>query len=260
VSEDWRNGPGGSEPSGRRLSRWWSGRTSWLAAGCGAGSIVLAASLVAFVDTSPGHSVTDGDASVALADGSATSPDEDGAGSAKTKGPSDPAEADGTTTTSARSSGSADRPTEAGADPDHPSAPPADGSVDGSEADPGTGAAAPTTSPPTTAPPAEDTSTTPVGGTKDGNNQVSGEGQAPAITGFAATRVSGTCSDTRQVMTKFEWSSTNSTGASVGPQGGATMGVDPTSHLLTCAVRKSAWVLTVSGPGGTTSAVATAPG
>jgi hypothetical protein len=220
---------------------------------------VLAASLVAFVDTSPGHSVTDGDASVELADGSGTPSDEDESGAAKTKGASDPAE-EGATTTSAPSAGSADGPSDPGtADPDDPSGPPADGNADGAEDDPGTGATAPTTTPPTTAPPAGDVGTTPVGGTKDGSNQVRDEGQAPSITGFTATRVSGTCSDTRQVMTKFEWSSTNGTSASVGPQSGATIGVDPSSHLLTCAVRRSTWVLTVSGPGGTTSAIASAP-
>jgi hypothetical protein len=222
---------------------------------------VLAASLVAFVDTSPGRSVTDGEAGVELADGSATSPDEDETGAAKTKGPSDPADEDGTTTTSAPSSDPADGPTAPGAaDPDEPSAPPPAGSADGSEDDPGTGAPAPTTAPPpTAAAPSDDVSTTPVGGTKDGSNQMSDERQAPSITGFVATRVSGTCSDARQVMTKFEWSSTNGTSASVGPQSGATIGVDPTSHLLTCAVRKSTWVLTVSGPGGTTSATTPAP-
>jgi hypothetical protein len=241
------------------LSRWWASRRSRLAAGCGAGTLALAVSLVALVDSSPGHSVTDGDAAVELADGDpATSPDEipdlD-----KTKEPPSSAEAGGPTTTSVPPAQAGDRPAEPGAVvPDDPSAPADDGGDNGSEPDPGTGAA-PTTSPPTTALPADDASTTPVGGGKGDGAQAGYEQQAPSISAFVASRTTGSCAEQRQVMVKFEWSSTNGTTALVGPQGGASMEVQPTGKLLTCAVAKATWVLTVSGPGGTTSAVVAAP-
>lgn len=82
----------------------------------------------------------------------------------------------------------------------------------------------------------------------------------PVVGGFRATPVStGNCATPSQTFTTFLWSSTDATSARLGPAGGTAAPVDPSGSHTACAVSGSAWVLTVTGAGGTDSATATVP-
>lgn len=113
-------------------------------------------------------------------------------------------------------------------------------------------AAPPPTEPPvTTAPeptdPAETTTTTtpPPG--------------PPVIGGFRASPGDGQCSAVGQASVSFAWSTTDATTVTLGPVGGAGEGVAPAGSTTRCVASGSTWALTATGPGGTTTATATAP-
>jgi RNA polymerase sigma factor (sigma-70 family) len=84
------------------------------------------------------------------------------------------------------------------------------------------------------------------------------EPDPPTIDGFrAGPLVTGNCGDPNQTLTRFSWSSTGATSARLGQIGGAATPVDTTGEHTACALTGSSWTLTVSGDGGTDTAVVT---
>jgi hypothetical protein len=75
----------------------------------------------------------------------------------------------------------------------------------------------------------------------------------------ASPLTTGNCADPAETLTTFTWTSTGATSAQLGPSQGPTTSVDPAGNQTACAFSGSAWTLTVSGAGGTTTATTTIP-
>jgi hypothetical protein len=66
------------------------------------------------------------------------------------------------------------------------------------------------------------------------------------------------CAD-NTIVHSLTWSTTGATSATVGIVGGTTIDVEPSGTTSLCAPPGSTFSLSAKGPGGTTSATATAP-